>query len=92
MLAGNLSDIKRSYERNKIILECSDIEKVKNSINYKSEDIKDGLLIHIEKESQKGDLIKQLAAMEIDINTIKVYEPDLNSIFIEYTEGKNETV
>lgn len=92
VLAGNLSDIKRSYERNKIILECSDIEKVKNSINYRSEAIKDGLLIHLEKESQKGDLIKQLAAMEIDINTIKVYEPDLNSIFIEYTEGKNEAV
>lgn len=92
VLAGNLSDIKRSYERNKIILECSDIEKVKNSINYRSEAIKDGLLIHLEKESQKGDIIKQLAAMEIDINTIKVYEPDLNSIFIEYTEGKNEAV
>lgn len=92
VLAGNLSDIKRSYERNKIILECSDIEKVKNSIKYRSEAIKDGLLIHLDKESQKGDLIKQLAAMEIDINTIKVYEPDLNSIFIEYTEGKNEAV
>lgn len=92
VLAGNLSDIKRSYERNKIILECSDIEKVKNSIKHKYEPIKDGLLIHIEKESQKGDLIKQLAAMEIDINTIKIYEPDLNSIFIEYTEGKNEAV
>lgn len=92
VLSGSLSEIKRSYERNKIIIDCNDIEKVQKAIPFKSEAIKEGLLIYLDNENQKSELIKQLATMDIDINSIKVYEPDLNSIFIEYTEDKNEAV
>lgn len=93
VLDGEITQIKRSYERNKILLNTdSNIDSIQKALPFKTSVVQDGLMIYIDHENQKSELIKQLLDLNIDINSIKVYEPDLNSIFIEYTEDKNEAV
>jgi len=33
-------------------------------------------------------LLIKLAQLQVDIDEIKVFEPSLNDIFVEYTEGR----
>ena len=46
----------------------------------------------MDRPEDKNKVIEKLAKENFDVNLIKVYEPSLNDIFIEYTEDKNETI
>lgn len=42
----------------------------------------------MESEKDKNRLLQKIVSGNFDIDEIKVYEPTLNQIFVEYTEGK----
>lgn len=87
VLSGSISGIKRSYDRRKIIVCAPNLEKIQSQL-LESSIIQDGkLIITLEKEGNKGMLLKQLADLELDIDEIKVYEPTLEDVFVQYTSS-----
>jgi len=88
VLGGNIEKIKRSYDRTTILISSTQINQIREKLDYPSR-IKDGQLwVKLNSESEKGDLLVKLAQLQVDIDEIKVWEPSLNDIFVEYTEGQ----
>lgn len=94
-ISGSIKEIKRSYERNKIIVSSkdlkfindfvkSDLTSIVSDTNLKGEKLE----ITLKNEKLKNDLILSLSQKGFDIDGINVYEPSLNDIFVEYTEGR----
>lgn len=94
VLMGSIKDIKRTYERNKIIVTSKDANLIKSFVEDKLkhlveniEVINEGLKLHLKEEKLKNDLVLSLFNEGFDIDGVSVYEPSLNDIFVEYTEG-----
>ena len=84
VLSGDLKEIKRNYPRNKLVVDSIDSDKI-NAEFPESYFEKDRLIIKMESPDDKGKMMKLLTE-KYDIDEIKVYEPSLNDIFVEYTE------
>ncbi len=91
--AGNIKEIKKSYDRNKIVVSGTEIEKIKHyaennlkSIVANTQINKDMLLVELLNANMKNNLMTKLAEENFDIDKFYVYEPSLNDIFVEYTE------
>lgn len=97
VLQGSLHDIKRNYVRDRLVVRTEYPEKILEklgsqcSVNERGE-----LIIKLKSAGDKQMMMRELTE-NFDIDEIKVYEPSLNDIFVEYTsngekEDKNETV
>lgn len=97
VLQGSLHDIKRNYVRDRLVVRTEYPEKILEklgsqcSVNERGE-----LIIKLKSAGDKQMMMRELTE-NFDIDKIKVYEPSLNDIFVEYTsnggkEDKNETV
>lgn len=83
-LCGELHDIKRSYARNKLIVRSEQMEQIQRELGACCQKTEEGiLLLHMDSPEEKkrvmGDLIQRY-----DVDEIKVFEPSLNDIFVEY--------
>ncbi len=90
---GNINQIKKSYDRNKIVVSSTQIDKIKifadnnlHNIVANTQINKDMLLIELINANIKNNLMNSLAGENFDIDKFYVYEPSLNDIFVEYTE------
>ena len=89
-ISGNIRDIKRSYKRDKLVLRSDDKEKIiKDLGNICSLYENDSLMITLPEPEQKKEMMSKLVS-EYDIDEIRVFEPTLNDIFVEYTGGEKE--
>jgi ABC-2 type transport system ATP-binding protein len=97
VLQGSLHDIKRNYVRDRLVVRTEYPENILEklgsqcSVNERGE-----LIIKLKSAGDKQMMMRELTEI-FDIDEIKVYEPSLNDIFVEYTsngekEDKNETV
>lgn len=90
VLQGNLHNIKRNYTRDKLIVKSlTDIEKILTNQSVKSEkSVKrldsETLILELNSPDNKQNVMKMLTE-HFDIDEIKVFEPSLNDIFVEYT-------
>lgn len=85
-LSGSIREIKRSYDRSKIIIVSPDLEKIRNFLSYDTIIESDRLIVKLNEPSDKGALLNKLSEGNFDIDEIRVYEPTLSDIFVEYTE------
>lgn len=90
VLRGNISDIKRNYDRSKIVVQSKEIDKMCKFLAsvdiVKNTEIKDTkLLISMVSKDEKMKLFSILVENNFDIDKINVYEPTLTDIFVEYT-------
>lgn len=87
-LCGDLREIKRNYPRNKLVVRSEEREKIAAEIGEKCVLGEDGsLLITLDSAEQKQSVMKTLAE-NYDVDEIKVFEPSLNDIFVEYAGEK----
>jgi ABC-2 type transport system ATP-binding protein len=87
-LSGDLHEIKRKYPRNKIVVRSLQAEEIAKQFAGRCKKTEDGaLLIKLEHPSQKQQVMQELSAT-FDIDEIKVFEPSLNDIFVEYAGDK----
>ncbi len=89
-ISGNIRDIKRGYTRDKLVLRSVDKEKIIKDLGdicslYEN----DSLMITLPAPEQKKEMMSKLVS-EYDIDEIRVFEPTLNDIFVEYTGGEKE--
>lgn len=82
---GALDDIRHTYPRNKLIIRSKDVNAIRENYGGTLDD-KNNLLITLDEEQQKNEVMLQLTK-HYDIDEIKVYEPTLTDIFVDYTEG-----
>lgn len=88
VLSGKINDIKRSYDRKTIIVESKDISEIKKYLSEKSVIDDNKLKVTLDRAEDKNKLISKLSESGFDIDSISVFEPSLNDIFIEYTEDR----
>lgn len=83
-LHGDLRDIKRGYARDRLIVRAVNTEKIKSDLGACCTDTDDGsLMIKLNSSEEKHSVMNSLTA-KYDIDEIRVYEPTLNDIFVEY--------
>ncbi len=87
-VSGNLHSIKRNYPQNKLIVRSDDNNKIISEYNaalYNN----DSVLITLSSPEDKQSVMKQLTE-KYNIDEIKVFEPTLNDIFVEYASDNKE--
>lgn len=101
VLSGNLKQIKKEYGKDKMILSANNYsldelkaiceEKYSNIITVDSVK-KDFLVINLNLENSKKELLKRLIESDIDIEKFAEYEPTLNDIFVLKAGDNNEAI
>lgn len=84
VLAGELHQIKRNYPRNRLVVKSEQKQKIYDM--YKGDcqnGENDSLIITLDNPDNKKKAMQKLTE-SFDIDEIKVYEPSLNDIFVEY--------
>ena len=89
VLTGDLHDIKRNYPRNRLVVRSEQQDSIRKAFGKKCTKWEDGsLILTLAKPEEKQDVMKQLTE-KYDLDELKVFEPSLNDIFVEYA-GQQE--
>lgn len=95
VLGGNIKEIKHSYARNIIEIRSDNAGAIANTLSndnysYIKRVSVDGntVLVTLTDEDEKNKLLEILSPMGNQIDEIKVKEPTLNEIFVQFTEGQ----
>lgn len=83
VLSGELGEIKRSYPRNRLVVRSPRLPAIAEAFGNRAEVCGDALLLTLDAPEQKQETIGRLNAA-FDIDEVKVFEPSLNDIFVEY--------
>ena len=88
-ISGDLGEIKRNYVRDKLVVRSSCIDRIKLELGEDCSLRDDGsLLVRLANPEEKQSMMSRLVE-KYDIDEIKVFEPSLNDIFVEYaSEGR----
>lgn len=88
-VCGELREIKRSYRRDKLTVSSPQRELILNDPDFSAKSLDGGeLLITLSSPEEKNAVMHRLTE-KYDIDGIKVFEPSLNDIFVEYA-GERE--
>lgn len=88
VLCGDLHDIKRNYVRDRLVVNTIFPEKIKADFGDACIQAENGsLIIKLKNVSEKQSIMKLLVE-SYDIDEVKVFEPSLNDIFVEYAGEK----
>lgn len=83
-ISGDLHEIKRKYLRDRLVVSTTDPKQIKADFGEKCKEREDGtLLIQLDTPAEKKAIMKRLVE-NYDIDEVKVFEPSLNDIFVEY--------
>lgn len=83
-LQGDLHTIKRNYTRDKLIVRSEQIDRIAAESGFSCKKTEDGaLLVQMTDPAEKQKTMRLLTD-RYDIDEIKVFEPSLNDIFVEY--------
>jgi len=91
-LHGELHEIKRNYVRDRLVVRTEYPERVRADFGTSCSIMDNGsLLIRLDRAEDKKAVMKHLVE-NYDIDEVKVFEPSLNDIFVEYAgdAGKEE--
>ncbi len=93
VLGGDLHEIKRNYVRDRLVVSTTTPEKIKADFKDTCTVAENGsLLIQLKSAEDKQQAMKHLVE-HYDIDEVKVFEPSLNDIFVEYAgDGVKEAV
>lgn len=85
-LCGELHDIKRNYVRDRLVVRTEFPEQIKSDFGSSCTVMENGdLMIQLSSADEKKAMMKRLVET-YDIDEVKVFEPSLNDIFVEYAD------
>ncbi len=92
-LSGNLAEIKRNYVRDKLVVRTINPKPILDDFGNSCKTSENGdLIIKLNSPADKKETMKRLIE-NYDIDEVRVFEPSLNDIFIEYAgDSNNEEV
>ena len=83
-VSGDLQAIKRDYPRDRLVVSATDIAPIKSAFGGSASEREDGtLMIKLENPDCKKDVMRRITE-QYDIDSIRVFEPSLNDIFVEF--------
>lgn len=83
-LHGDLHDIKRKYVRDRLVVRTEYPDKIRTGFDTACTVMDNGdLMIQLASADEKKAVMKRLVE-NYDIDEVKVFEPSLNDIFVEY--------
>lgn len=83
-LFGDLRDIKRNYTRDRLVVTSTAPERIRADFGESCTVNENGsLTLTLSDPSEKQSVMKRLVE-NYDIDEVKVFEPSLNDIFVEY--------
>lgn len=83
-ISGDLHDIKRNYVRDRLVVRTENPGKIKADFDTACTCMENGdLIIQLASADEKQAAMKRLVE-NYDIDEVKVFEPSLNDIFVEY--------
>ena len=95
VLSGKIRDIRRGYERVKVVLSSEDAEALEAAVSSAAPDLvaetsrlQDTVTVTLVSADQKMELLRRLGERNLNLDAFAVYEPSLNDIFVEYTEAR----
>ena len=84
VIQGDLRDIKRDYPRDRLVVRTDVPEKIQADFGDACTPMENGdLLIRLTSPAEKKAVMTRLVE-HYDIDEVKVFEPSLNDIFVEY--------
>ncbi len=89
-ITGDLYTIKREYLRNKLVIRSKDIEQIRSIYKDNTEKMGSHELQFTVPANEKAQDVMVRIINEFEIDEIRVYEPSLNDIFIEYTSEQDD--
>jgi len=91
-LQGDLHDIKRDYPRDRLVVRTENARKIMADLGSCCNITEnEELVIKLASPNDKRDVMARLAA-NYDVDEIKVFEPSLNDIFVEYAGNDTKEV
>ena len=84
VLCGDLHEIKRSYPRDRLIVRTQTPEPVRQLLGDACRMTDDGALIWNLPAPEEKAQAMQMLTRQYDVDEIKVFEPTLNDIFVQY--------
>ena len=88
VLHGDLHEIKRNYVRDRLVVSTVDSQRIQADFGDACTCGENGtLLIQLANADEKQRTMKRLVE-SYDIDEVKVFEPSLNDIFVEYAGGQ----
>ena len=90
-ISGDLRDIKREYTRDRLVVRSQENDKIAADFGDVCKVMENGdLMIRLADPAEKKAVMARLVE-SYDIDEVKVYEPSLNDIFVEYAgDGAKE--
>lgn len=83
-LHGDLHDIKRNYPRDRLVVCTTKPELIRRDFGSACTETENGaLLLQMARPDEKSAVMKRLVE-QYDVDEIKVFEPSLNDIFVQY--------
>lgn len=83
-LHGDLYDIKRNYPRDRLVVSTTKPELIRRDFGSACTETENGaLLLQMASPDKKSAVMKRLVE-QYDVDEIKVFEPSLNDIFVQY--------
>ena len=91
VLSGELSQIKRSYPRDRLVIRSPRAGEIAAAFPGRVQAQEDGsLLLRLDSPADKPAVMQRLA-QNYDLDELKVFEPSLNDIFVQYAgDGEQE--
>ena len=87
VISGDLKEIKRNYVRDKLVVNTVAPDKIIADFGEACTILENGsLLIKMSSPDDKHSIMKQLID-NYDVDEVRVFEPSLNDIFVEYAGG-----
>lgn len=93
VLSGNIREIKRSYDRSRLVAVSDEPERIAAYCRENLGDLvetaeakKGEALVKMRSAEYRNRLVASLAGQDFRFDGIRVWEPSLNDIFVEYTE------
>ena len=83
-ISGDLHEIKRNYVRDKLVVSTTKPELIQRDLGDACTVLDNGtLLIQLASPDEKQEMMKKIVET-YDVDEVKVFEPSLNDIFVEY--------
>ena len=89
-IQGELHEIKRNYVRDRLVVRTEQPDRIQAELGERCTVMEDeGLMIQLDSANDKKSMMAHLIE-QYDIDEVKVFEPSLNDIFVEYAGDQEE--
>lgn len=85
-ISGELHEIKRNYPRNRLVIRSQEADAIAARFGDACQWGEDGELLLTLASPEEKQAVMKLLTETYDIDEVKVFEPSLNDIFVEYAE------